>query len=185
MTDKLLSQIAKNYESDKDSLHGYFNVYDSIFLRHKHSAKNVLEIGTYNGDSLMIWSEYFVNANIYGLDNCFSPNKKHSSSKIFFSLTDAYTQKCIDSFDFYFDIIIDDGPHTIESQIYFVKNYSKLLSSSGTMVIEDILSYDSALKLTEEVPSYLKNYMYIINKGVVPNKDGASFMLIIDLIDNC
>lgn len=183
MNDTLLSQIAKKYNSDKDSLHGYFNVYDSIFLRHKSSANNILEIGTYSGDSLMIWSEYFANANIYGLDNYFSPHQNNHSNRIFFSLKDAYTQECVDSFNFNFDVIIDDGPHTIESQIYFLKNYSKLLSKNGTMVIEDILSYESALRLAEEVPDNLKHYMYVVNKGVVPDKDGGSLMLIIDLID--
>lgn len=184
MPRNLLSQIAKKYNSDKDTLHGYFNVYDSIFLRHKESAKNILEIGTYAGDSLMIWSEYFLNARVYGLDNYFSPSDQCVSDRIFFSLCDAYSKECINKFNFKFDVIIDDGPHTLESQIYFVKNYSKLLSQNGTMVVEDILSYESALLLAKEVPEPFSNYMYVINKGVVPSKDGGSHMLIIDLIDN-
>jgi cyclopropane fatty-acyl-phospholipid synthase-like methyltransferase len=182
MLNKTLSEISKKYNSDKDSLHGYLNVYDSIFLRHKRTAKNILEIGTYAGDSLMIWSEYFLNATVYGLDNYFSPSENCKSDRIKFSLTDAYTQSCINSFDFSFDIMIDDGPHTIESQIFFVKNYSKLLTENGTLVVEDIFDHDSAVTIASKVPENLKQYMYIINKGVVPEKDGASFMLVVDII---
>jgi hypothetical protein len=182
MLNETLSFISKKYNSDKDSLHGYLNVYDSIFLRHKNTATNILEIGTYAGDSLMMWHDYFFNANVYGLDNYFSPSEKCKSDRIKFLLTDAYTDSCINSFNFYFDIMIDDGPHTIESQIFFVKNYSKLLTENGTLVVEDIFDHDSAIAIASEVPKNLKQYMYIINKGIVPEKDGASFMLIIDII---
>jgi predicted O-methyltransferase YrrM len=177
-----LSSIAKRYNSDKDSLHGYLNVYDSVLLRHRDKAKNILEIGTYAGDSLMIWSEYFSNATIYGLDNYFSPSENYSSEKINFILTDAYTEECINSFNLLFDVMIDDGPHTIESQIFFVENYSKLLKNDGTMIVEDIFDYDSAIKISQKVPDHLKQHMYIVDKSVVPGKDGVSFMLIIDTI---
>jgi predicted O-methyltransferase YrrM len=37
-----------------------------------------------------------------------------------------------------FDIIIDDGPHTWESQRFFFENYYKLLNDGGLLVCEDV-----------------------------------------------
>ena len=37
-----------------------------------------------------------------------------------------------------FDFILDDGPHTLESQIEFIKIYKDYLSENGILIIEDI-----------------------------------------------
>jgi len=37
-----------------------------------------------------------------------------------------------------FDVIIDDGPHSWESQVWFFKNYDTLLNDGGVLVCEDI-----------------------------------------------
>jgi len=34
--------------------------------------------------------------------------------------------------------MIDDGPHTLESMIFFIKNYLPLLRKDGVLIIEDI-----------------------------------------------
>ncbi len=34
----------------------------------KEKAKNVLEVGILNGGSITLWSDYFTNANVYGID---------------------------------------------------------------------------------------------------------------------
>jgi hypothetical protein len=62
-----------------------------------------------------------------------------------YHIMDAYDQKnfsIIESmYSDGFDIIIDDGPHTVESQIYTIKNYTKLLKNGGILIIEDIQNY--------------------------------------------
>lgn len=37
-----------------------------------------------------------------------------------------------------FDFLLDDGPHTLESQEKFIELYSSLLSDSGILIIEDM-----------------------------------------------
>ena len=34
----------------------------------KETAKNILEVGIHNGGSIKLCTDYFINANIYGLD---------------------------------------------------------------------------------------------------------------------
>jgi hypothetical protein len=38
----------------------------------------------------------------------------------------------------HFDVIIDDGPHTLQSQIFAVNSYFPMLKPGGILIIEDI-----------------------------------------------
>ena len=53
------------------------------------------------------------------------------------------------------DIVIDDGPHTIESQIYFAANYSDLVKTGGLLIVEDIAGLENAKKIFEALPDYM------------------------------
>lgn len=173
-----LTEIGAKYDSDKGYLHSYYEVYDVHFRRLKDTAKNVLEIGTYAGESLLVWKDYFTNANIYGVDNHFKPKKNVAG--INFNLLDAYSKDSVQKLSREYDIIIDDGPHTLESQIFFVENYLPLLSRNGIMVIEDILSLDAALEIAAHFPDDMKRFVFSIDRRVVPNVDYSSVMIVFD-----
>jgi len=174
-----LVEIGSRYNSDKGYLHSYYEVYDLHFRRLKDSAKNLLEIGTYAGESLLVWKEYFSNCNIYGVDNYFKPKFK-SQDRITFNLLDAYCDESVTKLSRNYDIIIDDGPHTLESQLFFVEKYLPLLSNNGIMVIEDILSLDSALRIAEAFPEDLRRFVFSIDRRVVPGVDYSSVMIVFD-----
>ena len=58
-------------------------------------------------------------------------------------------------------MILDDGPHTLESFIMFIKLYSDLLTDDGILVIEDI-QYPQWLKIMyDNVADELKPYIEI------------------------
>ena len=63
-----------------------------------------------------------------------------------FLIKDAFTDSIIEElmleYEGGFDVIIEDGPHTLESQIFAIKNYSKLLKPNGILIIEDIQKYE-------------------------------------------
>ena len=46
----------------------YLDTYNKYFLERRNDIKVFVEIGVLNGNSLKMWSEYFPNAIIYGLD---------------------------------------------------------------------------------------------------------------------
>lgn len=172
-----LTEIGKNYDSDKGYLHSYYEVYDVHFSRLKATAKNVLEIGTYAGDSLLVWRDYFLNANIYGVDNYFQP-RFSKENRITFNLLDAYSVDSVKKLSRKYDVIIDDGPHTLESQIFFVENYLPLLSENGVMVIEDILSWENAIDVAKAFPDNLKRFVFLIDRTFIPNVDKSSVMIV-------
>ena len=105
------------------------------------SSKNILEIGIQYGGSMKLWNDYFVNANIYGIDINEPPSFLKEFKRVTLLKMNAYSQESIDYFlnqNIEFDFIIDDGPHSFESMIYFIQNYTKLLANGGTLIVEDI-----------------------------------------------
>ena len=68
-----------------------------------------------------------------------------------------------------FDIMIDDGPHTLESMIFFIKNYLPMLKDDGILIIEDVSSIDWIDKLTNVVPNELKKFIGVYDLRT--NKD--------------
>ena len=63
-----LLELVDNTKTDKNTLHSYLGLYQELLVSKKDTAKNVLEIGIRDGGSIKLWSDFFVNANVYGLD---------------------------------------------------------------------------------------------------------------------
>ena len=63
----LLQEFTKS-KTDKQTLHGYLDIYDSLFLKLRDKDINFMEIGVLAGESLQLWHRYFTKAIIYGLD---------------------------------------------------------------------------------------------------------------------
>lgn len=141
------------YKTDKETKHCYISqVYTKLFEEKKESKK-ILEIGVRFGGSILLWKDYFLNAQIYGLDN-----KKceilSNENRITFLKKNAYTKETASFVGDNFDIIIDDGPHTIDSMIFVIQHYSKLLNTNGVLIIEDIQSYswyETLIKYTTDI----------------------------------
>lgn len=130
-------------QTDKHNGHSYIEYfYEDFFKPYRNKKLNILEIGTREGDSLRLWKEAFSQSKIYGVDNALSKRFKNiNEDRINFYFGDAYTQEIVDSFP-NFDIIIDDGPHTLDSQIKCLELYLSKLNDSGFIVIEDIADFN-------------------------------------------
>lgn len=164
MTTLLDVYNATGRRSDKEHFHHYIsNFYCEKLSPRKDDKLNILEIGIFNGDSLKLWEDFFPNANIYGLDI-----NDHSiytySDRVDKYIMNAYSESTINflkSKNLTFDIIIDDGPHTIESQNYCCKNYKHLLNKNGLLVIEDVIVHNLQI-LQESNPEFKTlNLMHI------------------------
>lgn len=143
---KKLIELIKEFDlnqTDKHNGHSYIEYfYEDFFKPYRNKKLNILEIGTREGDSLRLWKEAFPKSKIYGVDNALSKRFKDiQEDRIYFHFGDAYTQEMCDSFP-NFDIIIDDGPHTLDSQIKCLELYLPKLNDSGFIVIEDIADFN-------------------------------------------
>jgi len=125
-------------------------------------AGTILEIGVQYGGSALLWYEYLPKFNLVLLDNVYIVHpsiwERLSKERYEFITRDAFTNDTIDSLNQKypegFDIIVEDGPHDIITQTFTITEYSKLLKSGGTLIIEDIQDY-----------SYIEALMTSVKKG--------------------
>jgi len=141
-----LNDISCKYSTDKNTRHSYVeNFYKHKFKRFENKAIKLLEIGVHKGGSVEMWRDYFQKGLIYGVDINLSKCKLHSPERIEIIKLNAYTHNFVETAVELgkFDIIIDDGPHTFESQLFASENFKSLLSKDGILIIEDVKStYD-------------------------------------------
>ena len=156
----------KKYQTDKWTDHYYVqDLYEPLFEQFQNKKVNVLEIGVWNGESMKLWHDYFVNAkNIVGIDIFVRSSFKEVSGWLkdydvklhkFNSHEDTDKfNKFADTYKEGFDIIIDDGRHWYENQINTYKKFKNLMKPGGVYIIEDISfereeSVYTSYKLTE------------------------------------
>lgn len=151
-----LLSLIDNSRTDKNTAHTYIDLYETLLGSRKQTAKAVLEVGIYRGGSIKLWNDYFPNATIYAVD--IMPRKdvwsELNKPRIqLYCETDAYSQDFINKLgEVRFDMVLDDGPHSLASQVAFIKLYLPLLAENGILIIEDVQSMNWIERLKEAVP---------------------------------
>lgn len=188
-----LIDLVDNAKTDKNTCHSYLNSYEYLFESKKFEKNNILEIGIgaplenkSNGGSIKLWCDYFPNSIIYGLDICdisvVNDNIINKDRIKLYTSIDAYDTTFIEreftNNNIKFDILIDDGPHTLESMIFFVKHYLPLLNDNGVLVIEDVSDMNWINILTDNTPEEYKQYIECIDLRHVKNRwDDIMFVI--------
>lgn len=139
--------------TDKNTDHSYIdNLYSSLFTPIRHSVKAVLEIGVDAGGSVRLWQDFFVSANIYGID--VNPHAQiNDAPRIRTWLMNAYSAEAAATIPEQLDIIIDDGPHTLVSILELFKYYPQKLKAGGLLIVEDVQTLDWFPTLIAELPA--------------------------------
>ncbi len=135
-----LDQIALNAGTDKSSKgHNYTRVYAKYFSPLKNHPLKILEIGIYKGQSVDLWENYFKNAELHFIDiNRWNGNSKRSHFHVVNQENAAQLNQFIQETGGEFDLIIDDGGHTMNQQITSFVHLFPTLKSGGIYVIEDL-----------------------------------------------
>jgi hypothetical protein len=176
-----LDIISRKYFLDKNictGCHNYIPGYSSLFEKVRTTVKNVLEIGIGSvengqmsgvlslgyktGNSLRCWRDYFLNANIYGIDIYSHPELNEDKIKTFVADQSNVEQlnNVILNIDGDLDIIIDDGSHNKYHQVISFMFLEKYLSNNSIYVIEDI--QPDGIELFKDLsifPSDFKDYV--------------------------
>lgn len=142
------------FYTDKEFYHNYITeYYGNEFADKRDTPLNILEVGMYRGGSIRLWLEWFNQAKIVGLDvnpSYFLGEITDSRATVLFE--DGYSVTTTDRFEnHFFDYIIDDGPHSLESQITVVRLWASKLKPGGKFIIEDIRSAATAASIKAAV----------------------------------
>jgi len=144
----------KQYNTDKYTAHYYVQeLYEPEFAPYREKEINFLEIGVLAGESMKLWSDYFVNAkNVIGMDTF--EREGFEEEKVRENLKDydvelwnmnsisgdqvRYAEFCEKYKKDGLDVVIDDGHHFYESQIKTFHRFAPLMNEGGLYIIEDI-----------------------------------------------
>lgn len=154
-----LHEIAKKYNCDKLDL-GYTKHYEKKFESIRNNVTKILEIGLNTGGSHLMWLDYFPNANVYAIDNRIVYEDKvfDKRTRKDMVMVDGWdirdkersfvfrgNQSSVEDLNKFinkngdeFDIIVDDGGHSMRQQQTSLKILYKYLKSGGIYVIEDL-----------------------------------------------
>jgi hypothetical protein len=174
-----------NPYTDKNTVHSYLHIYEQLFGNKKNADVNILEIGVHEGGSIKLWGDYFVNGTVYGLDinngSCIKLHDitKQANIKLFMN-TNAYNKDFVNNnlSNIRFDFVIDDGPHTLDSMLFFIEYYIPLLKDDGILIIEDVQDYTWIEHLKNKVPEHLRQHIKIEDMRHVKNRyDDIMFII--------
>lgn len=135
-----LDNIGLKYGTDKSSSdHDYLKIFEKYFCDLKDKKIVVVEIGIWAGASLKMWEEYFTVAEIYGID--FYPQRQYNTTRVkslVANQEDRESLKKATNEIKGFDILIDDGGHTMRQQQVTFGCLFPFLNRNGIYVIEDL-----------------------------------------------
>jgi demethylmacrocin O-methyltransferase len=191
-----LAELFRKYGSDKDK-NGYSSVYHILFHGWRNKPLKMLEIGIGTmiegapssmlhyglpgyapGASLKAWRDYFSQGEIMGVD--IQPDTQFEGEpRIRTALCDSQDSAAVDALlegcHESFDIILDDGLHSGESQFCTLQNMFPYVKEGGFYVIEDVCVGSSVSRFPELVRkivgdcpffySGLQNNLCIIHKS--------------------
>ncbi len=165
-------------KSDKGTTHDYImGYYDKEFTPLKNKEFNFVEIGAAHGNSIKLWRDFFTKAQISVIENM-SQTKQEDLKKfklisgVNLILKDAYNLQTTNKFeDNSIDYLIDDGPHTLESQKKCIDLYYPKIKNKGKIIIEDVNGKN--LFPLESYINYLKSSIKLTYKVIDlrPNKN--------------
>jgi len=148
LTANPLSDLATKYKTDKGPVwHNYTELYHQYFAPLKNKPIKFLEIGFWHGSSARMWAEYFPNAELHFIDidkKYFEKYDRGLSQRCHFHVLDQsdpdQLKSFLDQVGSDFDIIIDDGGHSMIQQITSFKYLFAGVKAGGIYVVEDLFS---------------------------------------------
>jgi len=133
---KRLTEIGHRTQTDKATYHHFTEVYDDIFSG--YSSPRLLEIGVAKFGSIQMYLEYFENPYIVAMD--IEDKDEYLSDKWKFVKGDQCCvedlAKCVEEEKY--DIIIDDGGHTMKQQQVTLGVLLDQIKPGGYYILEDL-----------------------------------------------
>lgn len=161
-----LESIVKklNLITDKFPSHSYCEkFYQTALEPYRNRNIQILEIGCDQGGGLELFANYLPQAHVLGYDINYQGKLEQLPSlykNITVKLLNAYDYSAL-SITPACDIIIDSGPHVLESQMFFVKNYSLKLKKGGMLIVESIANDNNLALIKAHVPFHLQQYVQV------------------------
>lgn len=139
---QILDALALKTGADKGShYHNYTQVYAPYLSPLRDKPIKFLEIGIYKGASVQLWERYFNSADLHFIDISLDL-VEYSSPRSHYHVVDQESARDLEQFiqktGGEFDVIIDDGGHTMRQQITSFCTLFPHVKSGGLYIVEDL-----------------------------------------------
>ena len=157
-----MSKYTDKFRNDPSCGHSFDEVYEP-YLK---NSKRILEVGTQQGGFIKFCKDqlddiFYVGADLYvhpkaGANSWVNLDSfNHMADK--FYVGNAFHEDFINWVDSEgltnsFDLVIDDGPHTVESQVWLIQRADVLLDENGVFICEDVAGIDYANQIKAASP---------------------------------
>jgi hypothetical protein len=136
-----MDSLAVSAGTDKSSLfHNYTKVYSQYFSKVKDAPIKFLEIGIFKGNSFKFWEKYFTQADLHFIDitNQYIQYYSKRSKYHYMDQSNIRQLREFGAEHGMFDVILDDGGHTMNQQIASFIALFPFVKSGGLYIIEDL-----------------------------------------------
>lgn len=140
-----LEELGLKYGTDKIGKHNYLPVYYDLFHNQskRRKVKKVLEIGVAEGAGLFMFRDFFPNATIYGaeIDQARVDALQGKERIEVYKCDQSNPEDLVSLFvkiRLDIDLVIDDGSHKPEHQVYTCLSILPSLDKGAIYVIEDV-----------------------------------------------
>ena len=168
-----LKEIFWDLEKGSTKWSGYFDVYEKHLSKFIGKEPRILEIGVLGGGSIEMWQKYFgADTAVIGVDvnpACLEYKYDGDVQIIMGNQGDENFWKQFAEENGKFDIIIDDGGHTMDQQITTLKCMFPYLNDGGVFAVEDThtsywTNWGGGYKEPQTFLEYAKKLTDIVNQ---------------------
>jgi cephalosporin hydroxylase len=163
-----LLEFSQKGLTDKASGHSYDLIYPDLLFQYENIENfTLLEVGTWRGHSMVIWSELFPSGTIYGSDIDYSPleiDPNDYKNMIFISEGSQDNPKTFSKLP-KFNFIIDDASHQKDLTIKTFNILKSYLKEGGIYVIEDVNDWSEGGSYPKEFLDNFERVDLRKNKG--------------------
>lgn len=160
----LLEELGEKYKPTKRN-HDYLKHYWRHLGDRRLEVRKFIEIGIQSDRSINMWEEFFPNARIYGIDIDPKCREYAGGRKEVFIGSQAdkrFLAEVVERVGPGIDVIIDDGSHVAEHQIFTFDHLLPAMTENGIYVIEDTggVVGDTGLKTVNVIKSLVDHIYY-------------------------
>lgn len=168
---KYLDELALPCTDKSSSFHDYMEVYSHYFHAIKDKPIKFLEIGICRGGSVQLWENYFKNAELHFIDlnlDLLSYSAKRAKYHLLDQSNIEQLHDFVNKTGGQFDVILDDGGHTMVQQLTSFKVLFPHLKSGGLYIIEDLHTsywptFGGGLKQPQTTVEFIKSLVDDVN----------------------
>lgn len=182
-----LTEIGLKYKTDKagrETGHGFTEFYYPHFA--KLTNPTILEIGIYTGASLKMMEEFYGNPKIIGVD--IESKTEYDNGHIKTLIADQSNRKqLLKVLDYAseFDIIIDDGGHTMEQQFRTIATLFPYVKKGGIYILEDLHTSFIGAHFNPNGDTFTSyDYIYRLSKGLESSPPYMSIDEVDEILSN-